>query len=39
MIVLSRFWIFYRFKKDGDVLLYGHAIHFEHEDEEEDEQH
>jgi len=28
----TRFWIFYRFYHDGDVLLYGHAPHFEHDD-------
>ena len=27
-----RFWIFYRFYHDGDVLLYGHAPHFEHDE-------
>jgi len=29
---IHRFWIFYRFYHDGDVLLYGHAPHFEHDD-------
>ena len=29
------FWVFYRFYKDGDVLLYGHAPHFEHDDHDE----
>ena len=27
---LTWFWIFYRFYKDGDTLIYGHAPHFEH---------
>ncbi|KAK3267877.1 hypothetical protein CYMTET_23592 [Cymbomonas tetramitiformis] len=26
------FWLFLRFKEDGDVLIYGHAPHFEHDD-------
>ena len=29
------FWVFYRFYHDGDVLLYGHAPHFEHDDHDE----
>ena len=31
---LCWFWIFYRFYKDGDTLIYGHAPHFEHDDDE-----
>jgi hypothetical protein len=27
-----RFWIFYRCYHDGDTLLFGHAPHFEHDD-------
>jgi hypothetical protein len=34
---LMWFWIFVRFYKDGDVLLYGHAPHFEHDHEHGDE--
>jgi NADH dehydrogenase (ubiquinone) 1 beta subcomplex subunit 2 len=30
------FWVFYRFYHDGDVLLYGHAPHFEHDDHDDD---
>lgn len=29
------FWVFYRFYHDGDVLLYGHAPHFEHDDHDD----
>ena len=31
---LTWFWIFYRFYKDGDTLIYGHAPHFEHDDDD-----
>lgn len=30
---LMWFWVFYRAKHDGATLLYGHAPHFEHDDE------
>ena len=30
------FWVFYRFYHDGDVLLYGHAPHFEHDDHDDE---
>jgi|TARA_B110001450_G_scaffold173154_1_gene161552 hypothetical protein len=32
---LTWFWIFYRFYKDGDTLIYGHAPHFEHDDHDD----
>ena len=32
---LSWFWVFYRFYKDGDTLIYGHAPHFEHDDDDD----
>jgi hypothetical protein len=28
------FWVFYRFYHDGDTLIYGHAPHFEHDDDD-----
>jgi hypothetical protein len=31
---LTWFWIFYRFYKDGDTLIFGHAPHFEHGDDD-----
>ena len=31
---LTWFWIFYRLYKDGDTLIYGHAPHFEHDDDD-----
>merc|ERR1712216_462664 len=31
---LTWFWIFYRFYKDADTLIYGHAPHFEHDDDD-----
>mmetsp|Transcript_19888 Transcript_19888/g.27569 ORF Transcript_19888/g.27569 Transcript_19888/m.27569 type:complete len:107 (+) Transcript_19888:162-482(+) len=27
------FWLFYRFKEEGDTFFQGHAIHFDHDDE------
>ncbi|ACO63198.1 predicted protein [Micromonas commoda] len=32
---LTWFWVFYRFYKDGDTLIYGHAPHFEHDDHDD----
>lgn len=32
---LCWFWVFYRFYKDGDTLIYGHAPHFEHDDDDD----
>ena len=32
---LCWFWVFYRFYKDGDTLIYGPAPHFEHDDDDD----
>mmetsp|Transcript_1541 Transcript_1541/g.3379 ORF Transcript_1541/g.3379 Transcript_1541/m.3379 type:complete len:103 (+) Transcript_1541:22-330(+) len=34
---LMWFWVFYRFRQDYDTFLFGHAQHFEHEDEHGEE--
>ena len=33
MSALMWFWVFYRMKHDGETLFFGHAPHFEHDDE------
>lgn len=33
MSALMWFWVFLRCKEDGSTLLFGHAQHFEHDDD------
>lgn len=35
MCSIMWFWIMYRAYYDGEAFLYGHAVHFEHDDDHE----